>query len=135
MGKLTRRGLVGVAGMLAVAPLLPESTQAQEQWPPEGYTFCGGCAGEDWDVRFGADILRRREAGGPLYDVYLNEQKTMDAMALKTGPNGWVADAVRVWEQDEDGWYSHYTLCDCGMNPDLQMRITYGRVSAVKVEL
>lgn len=133
MTNLSRRGLFGVAGLLAVAPLA-STVEAHEQFPPEGYTFCEGSEGQDWDTRFGADIPVRRGPGGQLYDVFFNGTLFLDAVSLKAGRDGWVAALVRTEPYDKDRAYP-LIPCQCGTGPHVQIRIMYGDVRAEEVRL
>jgi len=129
MGTLSRRGLFGVAGLLATASLAAKAAEAQEQFPPEGYMFCEACAGEGWQDRFGAEVDSRHDPAR--HDVLFNGSKHLWAFAGVSGSHGWIAEGVRD-EPEEDG-YRQLMTCPCRSDGyyHLQLRITYGNVEFI----
>ena len=131
MSKLNRRALFGTAGLLATAPLITE-VEAEQQYPPEGYTFCDGSEGIGWawERRFGAEISAH-EAEIGRYDVLFNGEKHPWVFAVKAGPNGWIAEGVMREYQNEYGTQRTITACECVYSKHVLLRITYGDVQLV----
>lgn len=133
MTNLSRRGLFGVAGVVATAPLVTPVAAAEEHWPPNGHVFCEGCEKRGWEGRFYADIATNWNSDRIQYDVLFNGEKHLRVLAAKAGANGWVAELVRgAFREDEDGSYYEHHLCEvCGSPFDIPLRIVYGNVELI----
>lgn len=133
MTMLTRRALLGTAGLLALVPRVPLATGAQvlEKWPPDGYTFCEACEGEGWEERFGA------EAAGNWPDrirwtVFEGDTQLLHVLAIGPAPQRWVAEIVWGAQQvDSNGEaWRPVERCDCGRG-DFMIRVSYRDVQLV----
>lgn len=139
MGNLSRRGLFGVAGLLATAPLLPPPVEAEAFGPPNGARFCMNCVPKAWDEKWklfervapSLEVRKTLRNG----DVYLNSKGTqlLYVMQLREGNPGWVAE-LDFFPDNEDfpsdePWLQRPRCGSCGSDArSYPMKVTYGHV-------
>jgi hypothetical protein len=129
MTTLTRRALIGSAALLATTRI-PDA-EAQEQCPPDGYTFCETCEGEGWETRFGA-VAAGNWDDRIRWTVMEGASQLLHVLAVGPETQRWVAEIVWGREQvDANGEaWRPVERCDCGRG-DFKIRVSYRDVQLI----